>query len=62
LQQHYGFVKLGTGASFLIEAYPVTLNILDFILVLSTVVVISFFASLLPAMRASKKQIELQVR
>lgn len=62
LQQHYGFVKLGTGASFLIEAYPVTLHIVDFILVLSTVVVISFFASLLPAMRASKKQIELQVR
>ncbi len=62
LQQRFGVVKLGTGDSFLIDAYPVKLYLPDFLLVLSTVVVIAFFASLLPAIRASKKAIELRVR
>jgi lipoprotein-releasing system permease protein len=62
LQQHYGFVKLGSGPSFLIEAYPVELNILDFVLVMCTVVIIAFFASLLPAVRAANKPIQLRLR
>ncbi len=62
LQQHFGFVKLGTGGSFLIEAYPVRLQLIDFVLVLCTVVIIAFFASLIPAMKAAKGPIELRVK
>ena len=62
LQQYYGFVKLGGGGSFLIVAYPVKLKFLDFVIVLATVIIIAFFASLLPAIKASKKPIELRVK
>ena len=62
LEQYYGFVKLGGGGSFLIEAYPVKLHFLDFLIVLATVIIIAFFASLLPAIKASKKPIELRVK
>jgi lipoprotein-releasing system permease protein len=62
LQQHFGFVKLGAGDSFLIDAYPVKLHIVDFILVLSTVVLIAALASLIPSIKASNKGIELRVK
>jgi lipoprotein-releasing system permease protein len=62
LQQHYGFVKLGGGDSFLLDAYPVKLQGTDFVLVLATVIIIAFFASLFPAMKASRKPIELRVK
>jgi len=62
LQQYFGFIKLGTGGSFLIEAYPVKLYFPDFLLVLFTVVLIAFFASLIPALKAGKKAIELRVK
>lgn len=62
LQQYFGFVKLGAGGSFLIEAYPVKMQFTDFILVLSTVVLIAFLASMIPAVKASKKTIELRVK
>jgi lipoprotein-releasing system permease protein len=62
LQQHFGFVKLGAGDSFLIDAYPVKLHIVDFILVLSTVILIAALASLIPSIKASNKGIELRVK
>ncbi len=62
LQQHFGFVKLGTGASFLLDAYPVKLRLVDFMLVSGTVFIIAFFASLFPAIKASRKPIELRVK
>lgn len=62
LQQYVGFVKLGAGESFLIEAYPVKMQFTDFILVLFTVVLIALFASMIPAVRASKRPIELRVK
>ncbi|MGY3054260.1 lipoprotein-releasing system permease protein [Pedobacter sp. UYEF25] len=46
-QQRFGFVKMGDGASQLLNAYPVALKWKDFILVFLTVGVFSFLASAL---------------
>lgn len=62
LQIHFGFVKWGDSGTFVADAYPVKLNITDFVLVMCTVVVIAIIASWIPAVRASKKEIELKVR
>jgi lipoprotein-releasing system permease protein len=62
VQQHFGIIKLGGTGSFLIDAYPVKLNSIDFLLVLATVVVIGFFATLFPAIQASRRIIELRVK
>lgn len=49
LQQKYGFVKLGNGTgSYIINAYPVKMEWLDFISVFVTVQVIGFLASWYP--------------
>ncbi|MBK6609552.1 MAG: ABC transporter permease [Sphingobacteriales bacterium] len=53
-QQKYGLLQLG-GDSFLIQAYPVSMRFNDFVLVFATVVIISVFASLLPANRAAQQ-------
>jgi lipoprotein-releasing system permease protein len=55
-------VKLGGSGSFLIEAYPVNMLASDFVLVMTTVVVIAIFASWIPSVKASKKPIELRVK
>ena len=44
IQQHFGFIRM-SGASFLIESYPVALKGSDFILVLGTVLTVSLIAS-----------------
>ncbi|MES2872403.1 MAG: FtsX-like permease family protein [Bacteroidota bacterium] len=44
LQQHFGFIRM-SGASFLIESYPIVLKGSDFILVLGTVLTVSLIAS-----------------
>ena len=62
LQQHVGFVKLGGGDSFLVDAYPVELHAFDFFLVMGTVVCIAAFASLIPSRKAAQKAIELRVK
>ena len=41
LQQHYGFLKLGGGGNFIVDAYPVRLMVKDLLLVLGTVTIIS---------------------
>ncbi|WP_411274589.1 FtsX-like permease family protein [Daejeonella sp.] len=43
-QQYFGFIKM-SGASFLVESYPVVLKGTDFILVLGTVLTVSLVAS-----------------
>jgi lipoprotein-releasing system permease protein len=49
LQQKYGFVKLGNGTgSYIINAYPVKMEFLDFVSVFITVQVIGFLASWYP--------------
>ncbi|MCB9309811.1 MAG: ABC transporter permease [Lewinellaceae bacterium] len=52
LQITFGLVKVPEG--FLIDAYPIELRIIDFIVVVCTVFVIGYIASLIPAIRASK--------
>lgn len=62
VQIQFGFVKWGDGDEFVATALPVKLNPLDFVLALGTVVVIAIIASWIPAVKASKKEIELRVR
>ncbi len=42
LQQKYGFIKLGAEGSFLVDAYPVKIYFQDIVIVLVTVLVVSF--------------------
>jgi len=58
LQQQYGFIKLAQGgASFVVDAYPVKIVSGDILLSLITVAVISTFAALIPAVKASRQAI-----
>jgi lipoprotein-releasing system permease protein len=54
LQQELGFVKL-QGDTLIMDAYPVTMKTLDFILVFITVLVIGYIAAWYPARYMSKK-------
>ena len=44
LQQRYGFISLGSTGSFIVDAYPVSIHIQDILLVLITVLVVSFLS------------------
>ena len=55
LQMKYGIVSLQASGSFLIKAYPVKLEILDFVYVFLTVFVIAYIAAYFPAKRISRK-------
>ena len=59
LQVKYKLIKL-QGGSFLIDYFPVKLDITDFILVAATAVFIAFLASWFPAKKASSQSIELR--
>ncbi len=54
LQMKFGFVKLSS--AFIIDAYPVQINPLDVILILSVSLLLSVLASWYPAHRASQIQ------
>lgn len=54
LQQQYGLVQLSGSGEFIVDAYPVSMRLNDFILVFFTVLIIGTLAALLPAIRASK--------
>jgi lipoprotein-releasing system permease protein len=57
LQQTYGLIKLGSGqGSFVVDAYPVKMQVWDFVFVFLTVVIIGFGASWLPARQISIKR------
>ncbi|MBK8443194.1 MAG: ABC transporter permease [Sphingobacteriales bacterium] len=53
-QQRFGFIKIG-GDNFLVDAYPVSLRLGDFVLVFATLVVIAIAASLYPALKAARQ-------
>ncbi|MFV0605392.1 MAG: FtsX-like permease family protein [Niabella sp.] len=59
VQQKFHIVPL-QGGSFLIDYFPVTLRLSDFLLVAGTVIVIAFIASFVPAFKASKQQFSLR--
>lgn len=44
LQQKYGFISLGSAGNFIVDAYPVSIKIQDIIVVLVTVLVVSFLS------------------
>jgi lipoprotein-releasing system permease protein len=58
LQINFKIVPLK--GSFLIDYFPVKLNIADFILVGGTVIVIAFVASWLPSRKAANQQFALR--
>lgn len=51
LQKSFGIVRLQGGANLLINSYPISLQLNDFILVFVTVLIIGVIAALLPAWR-----------
>lgn len=53
-QMQWGLVKLGTTGAFVVEAYPVSMEFMDFILVFITVIAIGLLASIFPAWAASR--------
>jgi len=59
LQQQFGLIKL-EGTSFLVNAYPVSMHLADFLLVSVTIIVIGVGASWYPAKRAGRQGIELK--
>jgi len=48
-QQHYGWLKLGTGSEYIISAYPVQVQIPDIALVAAIVLILGFVAAWYPA-------------
>lgn len=58
LQRNYGIIGIPEG--FLIDAYPIKLKPLDFIIVSVTVAIIGLVASYLPAFKASKAPVLLK--
>jgi lipoprotein-releasing system permease protein len=58
-QERFHLVKL-SGGSFLINYYPVKMVLPDFLLIMATVMVITLFASILPAKKAANQQLELR--
>ena len=58
IQTEYGLIGVPSG--FLIDAYPVELRIWDFLLVIITVLIIGYTASVLPAQKASRSKMVLR--
>jgi lipoprotein-releasing system permease protein len=55
LQEVYGFVTLGSpGSTFVVNTYPVNMQISDFIFVFLTVIIIGFLAAWYPVYNIRK--------
>ena len=59
LQQNFHFIKL-EGGTFIIDYYPVKMLVYDFVLTISTILVIAFIASWIPAAKAAKAFMQLK--
>ncbi len=56
IQENYGLLQLGGGeGAFVISAYPVKMQLQDFIYVLGTVMAIGFFATMYPVLYLTKQ-------
>lgn len=56
LQQQFGFIPLGSGSgTFVVDSYPVQLQLNDFVYVFVTVITIGFIAAWYPVRQISKK-------
>lgn len=59
LQQQCGLVRFGSSAgSYIIDAYPVSVHVLDVVIVFATVVVVGFLSVWYPVRRLSKKYVK----
>jgi len=54
LQEYFGILKLGTG--YVVDAYPVQTNVLDFVLVFVTVLAMGFLAAYYPVRYIRKQE------
>jgi lipoprotein-releasing system permease protein len=54
IQEKFGVIGLGAGGSFVIDAYPVKIILLDIIFVLITVLIIGLLASILASRNITK--------
>lgn len=55
LQVEFGLIKLQAGSTFIIEAYPVEMQRMDFVYVFATVFLIGFAAAWFPVRQISKR-------
>ena len=55
IQQRFGVIKLSGSGSFIIDAYPVHIEVIDIILIWITVLLIGFLAARYPVRQISKK-------
>ena len=55
IQQRFGVIKLTGSGSFIIDAYPVHIEVIDIILIWITVLLIGFLAARYPVRQISKK-------
>lgn len=60
IQQTFGVIGIPSADSFAIDAYPVSLKLLDFVYVFLTVFVIGFLAAIFPVRQISKKHLGLE--
>ena len=60
IQQEFGLIKLSGNGSFVIDAYPVHMQALDFVYVFITVFAIGLLAAWYPAKKLVEKRISLQ--
>lgn len=62
LQQLFGFVPLQmSGGSFVVNAYPVEMQLMDFILVFITVIIIGYLAAILPVTQINRDYLKQQL-
>jgi len=61
-QKKFGFVRLDGSDNLLIDAYPVDMHLFDFVLVLLTVVLFAFLASVGPAKKAAANEIQAALK
>ncbi|MFM2136149.1 MAG: hypothetical protein RL021_1549 [Bacteroidota bacterium] len=59
-QQYFGWIQLSGDGSFIIDAYPVKLEALDFLFVFLTVSLIGFIAAWYPAHRMVAKSLDMR--
>ena len=57
-QKHFQWIRMQ--GNFIIEAYPVSIEWMDFILILFTIVLVGLLAAWYPAARAKKTQVQLR--
>lgn len=58
LQIQYGFIKLSGGGNFIVNSYPVALQISDIFIIFTTVVLIGYIASRFPVRYITKRYLQ----